>query len=131
MAKLLALFIGVPFIEMLILIKLGEVLGFPQTVLLVVVTGILGAGLARTQGFAVLMRIQDELNSGRMPAKELIDGILILAGGIVLLTPGLLTDLLGFAILIPWTRQIIKKWVQRKIEERVQQNTGTVTIEPD
>ncbi|MCB0292521.1 MAG: FxsA family protein, partial [Calditrichaeota bacterium] len=100
-AKLLFLFIAIPLAELALLVKLGEVLGFWPTIGLVIVTGILGASLAKAQGFMIYARIQQELAAGRMPTGELLDGLLILIGGIVLLTPGLLTDLCGFALLIP------------------------------
>jgi UPF0716 protein FxsA len=118
--KLLVLFIGLPLLELAILVKLGEVIGFWPTIGVVIVTGILGASLARAQGFMVYTRIQSELAAGRIPAGELVDGLLILIGGIVLLTPGLLTDLFGFALLIPWMRVFFKGWLQRKFSGMVQ-----------
>jgi UPF0716 protein FxsA len=118
--KLLVLFIGLPLLELAILVKLGEVIGFWPTIGVVIVTGILGASLARAQGFMVYTRIQSELAAGRIPAGGLVDGLLILIGGIVLLTPGLLTDLFGFALLIPWMRVIFKGWLQRKFSGMVQ-----------
>lgn len=118
--KLLLLFIGLPLLELAILVKLGEVIGFWPTIGLVVVTGILGASLARAQGFMVYTRIQSELAAGRIPAGELVDGLLILIGGIVLLTPGLLTDLFGFALLLPWIRALFKGWLQRKFSSMAQ-----------
>ena len=122
LAKLILLFVGIPFIEMMLLIKLGEVFGFWNTILLVVGTGVLGAYLAKAQGFLIWLQIQQELQTGRMPAEKLIDGFLILIGGIVLLTPGLLTDIFGFALLVPFSRNIFKKWIRSKLEMMV--NTG-------
>jgi UPF0716 protein FxsA len=115
-AKLVALFILVPLIEVLLLIKIGEWVGFGPTILLVVVTGFIGASLARQQGFKVWSRIQTELQAGRMPAADVIDGLLILIGGIVLLTPGLLTDLCGFALMIP----PVRRWIRILLERRFQ-----------
>lgn len=103
-ARLVLLFIGLPLIELAILVKLGEVLGFWPTIGLVVITGFWGAYLARLQGFWVLRKIQNEMAAGRIPTGDLVDGLLILIGGIVLLTPGLLTDLAGFALLVPYVR---------------------------
>ncbi|MCH8069451.1 MAG: membrane protein FxsA [Candidatus Marinimicrobia bacterium] len=122
LAKLILLFVGIPFIEMMLLIKLGEVFGFWNTILLVVGTGVLGAYLAKAQGFWIWLQIQQELQTGRMPAEKLIDGFLILIGGIVLLTPGLLTDIFGFALLVPFSRNMFKKWIRSKLEMMV--NTG-------
>jgi UPF0716 protein FxsA len=112
--RLLILFIGVPLVEILILIKLGSIYGFWSTVLLVIGTGILGASLARLYGVNIWIEIQKELGAGQMPANKLVDGLLILVGGIVLLTPGLVTDIAGFILLIPFTRQFIKKWLKNK-----------------
>jgi len=125
--KLLILFIGVPLLEIAILVKIGTFIGFWPTMLIVIVTGILGATLARIEGFIVLNKIRNELRLGKIPAEELIDGLLILVGGIVLLTPGLLTDLLGFLILIPWSRNIFKNWIGKKFKEWVRSGTTNVT----
>jgi len=119
-SRLLLLFIGLPLLEIVILVKLGEVIGFWPTIGLVVVTGVLGASLAKAQGFLVYNRIQNELAAGRIPTGELVDGLLILIGGIVLLTPGLLTDLFGFALLIPPVRALFKKWLRQKFSGMVE-----------
>jgi len=128
--KLLLIFIGVPLIEMLILIKLGEVMGFWPTIGLVVVTGILGAALAKVQGLRAWINIQRELSQGKLPANELVDGLFILVAGIVLLTPGLLTDIFGFLLLIPATRNAFKYLVKKKLETmaRRQQTNPTYFI---
>lgn len=125
--KLLAIFIGIPIIELGILIKLGQEVGLLPTLGLIVVTGFIGAVLTRYQGWQVMTRIEAELQVGRVPAEELLDGVMILIGGIVLLTPGLLTDLLGFLLLIPSTRQIFKKRLQKKLESMVKSGETRVT----
>ncbi len=117
-ARLLALFICIPLIELYLLFLIGERIGPVPTVALVVVTGFIGASLARQQGFKVWRNIQSELNSGKMPAGELIDGLLVLIGGIVLLTPGLLTDLCGFALMVPAVRAAVKAKVQNRFQIR-------------
>lgn len=119
-ARLLFLFIALPLVEIAILVKMGEVLGFWNTIAIVILTGILGASLARYQGFMVYNKIQQELQAGRVPAGELVDGLLILVGGVVLLTPGLITDISGFLLLVPWFRKIVKRWLQHKFENMVQ-----------
>lgn len=126
--KLIALFIGLPLIELAILVKLGELMGFWPTIGLVIITGFLGAYLAKLQGFWIFRRIQNELAAGRMPASELVDGLLILIGGIVLLTPGLLTDLFGFALLIPWVRRLIKAWLMAKFTNIVKTGEGSISV---
>ena len=128
LAKLILLFVGIPFIEIMILIKLGEVFGFWNTILLVVGTGVLGAYLAKAQGFWIWLQIQQELQKGRMPAEKLIDGFLILSGGIVLLTPGLLTDIFGFAMLVPFSRNMFKKWSRSKLEMMIQTHETKMTF---
>lgn len=117
-ARLLALFICIPLVELYLLFLIGERIGPVPTVALVVVTGFIGASLARQQGFKVWRNIQTELNTGKMPAGELIDGLLVLIGGIVLLTPGLLTDLCGFAMMIPAVRSVVKKRLQARFQIR-------------
>jgi len=125
--KLLILFIGVPILEIAILVKIGTFIGFWPTMVIVIATGILGATLARIEGFVVLNKIRNELHLGNIPAEELIDGLLILVGGIVLLTPGLLTDLLGFLILIPWSRNIFKNWLGKRCKEWARSGSARVT----
>lgn len=117
MTKLLFIFIGIPLLELMILIELGREIGFWPTIFLVIVTGFLGASLARSQGMWIWMEIQHELQQGNMPADKLVDGLLILVGGIVLLTPGLLTDIFGFMLLIPVTRKLFKAAISRKFRE--------------
>lgn len=113
LSYLMALFIIVPTIELYLLIKVGGAIGAANTIFLIIATGALGAALARAQGFAVLRRIQDSLNEGRMPTDDMVNGVMILVGGILLLTPGIITDALGFLLLIPATRDIIKALIHR------------------
>lgn len=118
--RLMLLFILVPLIELAILIYLGTIIGALYTVLIVVATGILGAIMERHQGLAALSRIRSSIMSGIMPANELFDGALILAGGLLLLTPGIITDIVGFAVLVPQTRRIIGRWIRSLIHRRIQ-----------
>jgi len=106
--KLLLLFTLVPLAEIWLLIEIGAVIGSWATILLIASTGFIGVLLARSQGFAVIYRIQRDMEAGLVPADQLFDGACILIGGALLLTPGLLTDLLGFSLLIPQTRAIFK-----------------------
>lgn len=122
-AQLLLLFISIPLIEVLILIKLGSLFGFWPTIFLVIGTGILGAYLAKLYGLSIWYQIQEDLQAGRMPADKLVDGLLILIGGIVLLTPGLLTDILGILLLIPYTRNFFKKFMKSKFKMMSEQRT--------
>jgi len=125
--KLILLFIGLPLIELALLIKIGTMIGFWPTMAIVVFTGILGASLARFQGFVTWLKIQQALQKGAMPAEEMIDGLLILVGGIVLLTPGFITDIFGFVLLVPWTRYLLKRWLRKKFDQMIQTGHTEVT----
>ena len=118
--RLTLLFVLVPLVELAILVYLGTIIGALYTVLIVVLTGILGAILTRSQGLATLSRIRSNLQRGILPANELFDGVLILAGGLLLLTPGIITDIFGLAILIPQTRHIIGRLFRSLIYRRIQ-----------
>ena len=124
--KLLVVFIAIPLIELAILVKIGELIGFWPTIGMVIITGAIGAALAQSQGFRVFAKIQAELAAGRIPTHHLIDGLLILVGGIVLLTPGLLTDILGFLLMIPWIRKQFKRWLVYKFSNMV--NSGQTQV---
>jgi len=118
-AKLLLLFILVPLVELFLLIEIGRLIGTLSTLTIIVCTGILGAFLARRQGIGVLQQIRTEIANGRLPASQLADGVIILLAGAVLITPGVLTDALGFLCLIPASRKIIKKRLWRWLESAV------------
>jgi UPF0716 protein FxsA len=124
---LLVLFILLPITELGLLLKVNEYLHLPGTLALVVGTGILGAALARWQGVLQFQRIQDELRQGRMPAPQLLDGLLILIAGVVLLTPGLITDTLGFVLLLPPGRAAVKAWLRRVLEAKLRNGVVDVT----
>ena len=107
--RLLLLFVFLPMIELYLLIVLGSRIGPMPTIGLIVLTGIIGATLARQQGLSTLARIQNELKQGRAPTQELVEGAMILVGGLVLLTPGILTDIFGFAMMVPGIRKSLAK----------------------
>lgn len=115
--RLLILFTFVPITELYVLIEVGSMIGTMPTVALIFLTGVAGAYLARMQGFALINRIQNEMNQGRVPKGELLDGAMILVGGVLLLTPGFCTDLLGFSFLVPLTRNLYKGWLGRWLEK--------------
>lgn len=104
-------FLIVPFVEIYLLLQVGGLIGIFPTVLLVVLTAVLGAWLLRLQGFATWQRFQTSLAQGEIPAYEMIEGPILLVGGALLLTPGFFTDLLGFACLIPELRRKIARYV--------------------
>jgi len=119
--KILTLFVIVPVTELYILIEVGKKIGSLSIIGIIILTGIIGAYLVKSQGFMILRKIQNDLNEGIMPGDSLIQGAIILAGGILLLTPGFVTDIVGFIFLIPVSRNIVKKyllkWLQGKIKE--------------
>jgi UPF0716 protein FxsA len=119
LGRLILLFTIVPLAELYILIKIGSHIGGFNTILLVVMTAVLGAWLARLQGLRTLQQIQLSLSQGQIPAEELIDGVLILVGGILLLTPGVLTDLFALVLLFSYTRTYFKRWLRRRFDRMV------------
>lgn len=120
------LFAVIPVLEIYLLIKIGAFFGTLPTVALLLSISLAGAWLVRQQGFEILRRIQSELAQGRLPAAELLDGAMVLVGGVLLMTPGFFTDFLGLFFLIPFTRTLIKQVVARWIQGRL--NNGVITI---
>jgi UPF0716 protein FxsA len=117
LGRLMLLFVIVPVIELMLLIELGQYVGFLPTLLLVMATGIGGAALARLEGLRVFYQFQQELAKGQIPGQALLDGISVLIGGAFLLTPGILTDFVGFSLLFPPSR----RWIQRLVRARLEQ----------
>ena len=111
---LLLAFIFVPVIEIALLIKVGSAIGVGTTILVVIFTAILGAYLVRQQGFATLTSVQQEMNTGRVPAMQMAEGIALLFAGAVLLTPGFVTDAIGFSLLTPPIRRAVIAWFAKK-----------------
>jgi len=118
--KLLILFTIIPIAELYLLIKIGGLIGALNTVLIIFLTAVIGAYLAKTQGFIVIRKINQALKEGRLPARELLDGLFVLLGGFTLLTPGFITDFIGLSMLFPPTRTLYIKLsvqiIQNKIE---------------
>jgi UPF0716 protein FxsA len=119
MGRLLFLFILVPLLELYILIKIGGYLGAFQTVALVVFTALLGIVLVRLEGLRTLQKIRQSLSLGIVPAEEMLDGVLIFVGGVLLIIPGVLTDLFALILLIPYTRTIFKRWLRRRFDRMI------------
>jgi UPF0716 protein FxsA len=126
-ARLALLFITIPIAELALLVWLGSRIGFWPTMGLVVITGVAGAALARAAGVRVIHEIRAEVAAGRMPVNHMLDGMLILVGGVMLLTPGILSDLFGIALLLPATRSVIRRIVQRKLQKLVDTRRVEVT----
>ncbi len=129
MGKLLALFIVVPAVELYLLIKLGGFIGVLATVGIIVVTGALGAFLARSQGLGVLRDVQQELARGGLPTSSLADGVMILIAAALLVTPGFLTDVVGFLCLVPGFRSIVKKLAISRLKRAIQDGRTGVFVQ--
>ncbi len=129
MARLLALFVLLPALELALLIEIGSRIGTLATLGLIVLTGALGAALARQQGLGVLKRMRQESAQGRIPAAPVVDGVLILLAGALLITPGILTDAFGFFCLIPACRQLLKTFLKKRFQEAVQRGSVWVSMD--
>ena len=119
MAVLLFLaFVGLPIIEITVIIKMGGLIGVWQTVGLIVLTAAVGTSLVRAQGFQILASAQKNLNQGQFPAAEIVDGMSLLMAGVLLLTPGFVTDAIGLALVIPPIRRafagLIWRWARNR-----------------
>ena len=119
--RLFLLFTVVPAIELYLIIKVGQSIGAANTIWLIVGTGILGAYYARQQGFRVVSNIQWKMQQGQAPGEDLINGAMLLVGGALLITPGFVTDFLGFSLIFPPTREAIKVAVKRRLERKLRE----------
>ena len=126
--KLFLAFTLVPFVEIYILIKIGSYIGALNTVVVVILTGLLGALLARYQGLQTALRVRESLQRGEIPGSEMLDALLILLAGIVLLTPGFLTDAAGIMLLVPRTRSLCKQWIRRKLTRWINQRRVNISF---
>lgn len=126
---LIALFIGLPVLELALLFKLHGAVGFLPTVLVVFLTGIAGAALVRKQGIDTLFKIQQQMELGNLPAPQMMDGVMILIAGALLVTPGLITDVVGFSLLVPFIREHIRFWLRKKLEQKI--NGGYIQVNVD
>ena len=130
--RLLILFITVPAVELLLLIKIGTRIGVLPTVAIILVTGFLGATLTRIQGLKTLTKYQKAMAEGRLPHEEVMDGLMILVAGAVLLTPGFLTDIAGFLLLVPAFRTVVRKKLAGYLKTRIRVvGPGGMPINPD
>ncbi len=128
MARLLLLFVVLPAVELSLLIELGSRIGTAATLGLIVVTGMVGASLARRQGLAVLGHLQSEVAAGQLPAGSLVDGVLILLAAALLVTPGIVTDAVGFLCLVPAFRSLAKRELLRRLERAVRERRLHVSV---
>ena len=133
MTFFLLLFVGVPLIELYLLIQVGSEIGALPTIALSIFTALLGGALVRIQGFTVLMRVREAMVRSEIPALEMLDGALLLIAGLLLLLPGFVTDIVGFLLLVPAVRQLlIRRFVPIVPDQRSAQGqagTGPQVIE--
>ena len=116
---LIALFIGVPFAEIYVLLQVGDAIGVVNTLGLLIVISVVGAWLAKREGLGVLRRMQRSVDAGRVPGTELVDGFLILLAGALMLTPGFLTDILAILLLLPPVRAVVRRELRRRLARRI------------
>jgi UPF0716 protein FxsA len=122
-ARILLLFLITPVVELALLIKMGEWIGFWPTVAIILATALAGSYLAKREGLSVWRQFNDRLNTGGLPGTELLDGVIILVAGALLITPGVLTDFAGFIGLLPPTRALIRKVAMRRIKKAMDRGT--------
>lgn len=127
---LLVAMIGVPILEIIVFIEAGGYLGLWPTVGAVILTAIIGSALLRQQGLSTLARAQENLSAGRLPMTEVFDGLCIVIGGALLLTPGFITDTIGFLLLVPPVRDILRQWSGRYLAKKAEIHTWTDTPPP-
>lgn len=110
----LLLFILMPIVEIAVLLRVGDAIGWLSTLAVVILTAIIGTVMLRQQGLATLSRAQQRLGAGEMPAEQLLEGVLLMIGGVLLLTPGFVTDAFGFLCLLPFTRQAMVRYMKSR-----------------
>jgi UPF0716 protein FxsA len=116
----------VPVAEIALIVAVGSVIGGWQTLALLLAESALGAYLVKHEGRRSWQALVSALNTGQMPGRELADAMLVLIGGALLLTPGFLTDIAGFFLILPFTRPITRRWLQRVVERRLVGRAGII-----
>jgi len=119
LGKFLALFLIVPFIELMLLLTIGTRIGIWATLAIIIGTAMVGASLTRREGLKTWWQFQEKLTTGAFPNEELLDGLIILIAGALLLTPGFLTDTIGFILLIPASRRVVKGWLRQRFSRHI------------
>ena len=124
--RLLALFLLLPAVELALLVQVDKWIGFWPTIGLILATGLVGSMLARHEGLSVWRRLNQRLAEGGLPGTALLDGVIILVSGALLITPGVLTDVLGFLGLLPFTRAVIRNLVMKRIDRAIKR--GNISV---
>src|ERR671923_1800202 len=121
---LVAIFIVVPLVELYVILKVGDAIGAVWTILLLAADSVLGSVLLRSQGRSVWRRFNEAVATGRMPHREVMDGVLVIFGGAFLITPGFITDVIGALLLVPPTRSLFRRLLIRRLGRRIQIRTS-------
>ncbi|PTD94365.1 membrane protein FxsA [archaeon SCG-AAA382B04] len=117
--KLILIFITLPLIDLILLLKVAEIIGIIETIVMVILTGVLGAGLTKREGIATWIKFKNKLSNREKVSGELANGALIIFGAAFLLTPGLITDSIGFLMILPFTRKWIKAWLKNYLNRKI------------
>ncbi len=124
--KLFLIFAIIPIVELYLLIKIGSFIGTFNTITIVILTAVIGAYMVKLEGLGVMYRIQKNMQEGIFPGEELINGMMLLIAGALLLTPGFFTDIIGFLMVFPGSRDFIKRIARRYIEKKI--SSGDIHI---
>ncbi len=127
---LMALFLAIPILEIYLLIQVAGIIDWLPTIALVVLTAVIGATLLRSQGSQTYMRFNQALSEGRVPANEILEGVALLVGGALLLTPGFFTDLIGFICLLPFSRRPIATFLVKRFNPMASMNMSGMGVPP-
>jgi UPF0716 protein FxsA len=116
---LIAVFIAIPLLELYVILKVGDAIGVVWTILILAADSVLGSLLLRSQGRAVWRRFNEAVGTSRMPHREVVDGVLVIFGGALLITPGFVTDVVGLILLVPPTRTLVRRLTMRRLGRRI------------
>ncbi|BBM82057.1 FxsA family protein [Candidatus Uabimicrobium amorphum] len=130
MLNLLLLFTVVPLVDLFLLVYIGKIIGFWETVFIVLATGVSGAVLARSEGVFLLQRIQKDMANGLMPKKDLINGFFLVIGSVLLVTPGVITDIVGFLLIMPGSRDVIRLIVTSRMKRHLKMHAVSFDSNP-
>jgi UPF0716 protein FxsA len=121
---LIAIFVVIPLAELYVILAVGDAIGWLPTIAILAADSILGSVLLKTQGRAVWVRFNEQMQAGRVPTREILDGVLVIFGGAFLITPGFLTDIIGLLLLLPPTRSVFRGLVSRQLGRRAAASVG-------
>ena len=119
LGPLVLVFLVVPFVELYVIFQLGHAIGFGNTIAVMIIVSLVGAWLVKREGISTLRKAQRELDAGRLPGKQVVDGLLILLAGGLLLTPGFVTDVVGILLLLPPVRALLRRGVSKRMSTRI------------